>query len=290
MSLLPTEPVSSLAPITAIEPGRKAYSRFRMVTDASLHPPAYGRHSLQWLNHHHSKCPDHIVMLLDRNVFSRDKPVIAKAVPALVVVRIAEQVVMKRPRPSGLANEMTDLIRIAAPEAPHAAAGAIGLPLAFADPSVVGKRRGEFVAPLAASIGKIVVARELQADFVKAHSGPPEELEPKNFKNNGRQQNRRALALTEIQRGRECRDDRWEEMTQRQTSILRRWRLVRDKLRTALVAPVRAVRLRYLSLLMIYYAYGALGLVTTLARYMSPWGKRLREPLPCSHHIFPGRS
>ena len=33
-------------------------------------------------------------------------------------------------------------------------------------------------------------------------------------------------------------------MTQRQTSILRRWRLVRDKLRMALVAPVRAVRLR----------------------------------------------
>ena len=73
---------------------------------------------------------------------------------------------MKRPRPSGLANEMTDLTRIAAPKAPHAAAGAIGLPLAFADPSVVGKRRGEFVAPLAASIGKIVVARELHSGGV----------------------------------------------------------------------------------------------------------------------------
>src|SRR3990172_244934 len=37
---------------------------------------------------------------------------------------------------------------------------------------------------------------------------------------------------------------------------------IRDKLRTALLTPVRAMRLRYLPLLMIYFAYGALGLVT----------------------------
>src|SRR5512132_2141043 len=40
------------------------------------------------------------------------------------------------------------------------------------------------------------------------------------------------------------------------------WRHVRNRLRTALLTPVRAMRLRYLPLLMIYYAYGALGLVT----------------------------
>jgi len=34
-----------------------------------------------------------------------------------------------------------------------------------------------------------------------------------------------------------------------------------DKLKAALVTPIRAMRLRYLPLLMIYYAYGALGLV-----------------------------
>ncbi len=34
-----------------------------------------------------------------------------------------------------------------------------------------------------------------------------------------------------------------------------------DKLKGALVTPIRAMRLRYLPLLMIYYAYGALGLV-----------------------------
>ena len=34
------------------------------------------------------------------------------------------------------------------------------------------------------------------------------------------------------------------------------------KLKTALVTPVRAMRWRYLPLLMIYFAYGALGLVT----------------------------
>ena len=41
-----------------------------------------------------------------------------------------------------------------------------------------------------------------------------------------------------------------------------RWRHVRDRLRTAVLTPVRAMRLRYLPLLMIYFAYGALGLVT----------------------------
>src|SRR3989337_2286254 len=40
-----------------------------------------------------------------------------------------------------------------------------------------------------------------------------------------------------------------------------RRRTLRDKLKAALLTPVRAMRLRYLPLLMIYYAYGALGLV-----------------------------
>jgi hypothetical protein len=38
-------------------------------------------------------------------------------------------------------------------------------------------------------------------------------------------------------------------------------RMLRDKLKAALLTPIRAMRLRYLPLLMIYYAYGALGLV-----------------------------
>ena len=38
-------------------------------------------------------------------------------------------------------------------------------------------------------------------------------------------------------------------------------RALLDKLKAALLTPIRAMRLRYLPLLMIYYAYGALGLV-----------------------------
>src|SRR5262245_8506226 len=45
-----------------------------------------------------------------------------------------------------------------------------------------------------------------------------------------------------------------------QTQSGERWPLL-DRLKTALVTPIRAMRLRYLPLLMIYYAYGALGLV-----------------------------
>ena len=78
-----------------------------MVTDASFLACAGGHHSLQWLHHHHSKCPQHIVMLLDRDVFSGDKPVVPETVARLIVVGIAQQVVMKRPGPAWLANEMT---------------------------------------------------------------------------------------------------------------------------------------------------------------------------------------
>jgi hypothetical protein len=35
-----------------------------------------------------------------------------------------------------------------------------------------------------------------------------------------------------------------------------------DKLKTAPITPVPAMRLRYLPLLMIYYAYGALGVLS----------------------------
>ncbi len=49
---------------------------------------------------------------------------------------------------------------------------------------------------------------------------------------------------------------------QPQSAPIRPARPVLDKLRTALLTPVRAMRLRYLPLLMIYYAYGALGLIT----------------------------
>gem|GEM_PF-5983572 len=37
---------------------------------------------------------------------------------------------------------------------------------------------------------------------------------------------------------------------------------LRQKLETALLTPIRAFRLRYLPLLMVYFAYGALGLIT----------------------------
>jgi hypothetical protein len=54
--------------------------------------------------------------------------------------------------------------------------------------------------------------------------------------------------------------------SERQSSAPDRWRLIGDRLQTALVTPIRAaMRLRYLPLLMIYYAYGALGLVTRLS-------------------------
>ena len=52
---------------------------------------------------------------------------------------------------------------------------------------------------------------------------------------------------------------------------LRQERSILDKLKAALVTPIRAMRLRYLPLLMIYYAYGALGLVAIAEAF---WNKQ----------------
>ena len=93
-------------------------------------------------------------MLLDRDVFSGDKAVTAEAVPALVVVRIAMHVVMKHARPAGLANEVPGLMCLSAQERRTRQRARLDL-------------RAEFVAPFASSIGKIVIVRKLQADFVE---------------------------------------------------------------------------------------------------------------------------
>jgi hypothetical protein len=66
---------------------------------------------------------------------------------------------------------MSDFVGIPTPEAPHPAAVAMGFPLA--DPPVISKRRSELIAPLATSIGKIWIARKLQADLTQSHWSSP---------------------------------------------------------------------------------------------------------------------
>jgi hypothetical protein len=56
--------------------------------------------------------------------------------------------------------------------------------------------------------------------------------------------------------------------SERQSSAPDRWRLIGNRLQTALVTPIRVMRLRYLPLLMIYYAYGVL---VTLAGAAGGW-------------------
>ena len=104
-------------------------------------------------------------MLFDRDIFAGNKPVIAETVSAFIVVHIAMQVVVKCPGTTGLAYEMSDFVGIPTPEATHPAAVAMGFPLAFTDPPVISKRCSELIAPLATSIGKIWIARKLQADL-----------------------------------------------------------------------------------------------------------------------------
>jgi hypothetical protein len=117
--------------------------------------------SLQRLHHRYSKCPQHIVMLLDRDIFAGNEPVIAETVPTFIIFSITTQVIMKCPGTVGFSYEMSDFVNIPTPEAPHPAAVAMSFPLACADPPVIGNRRSEFVTSLATSIGEILIARQL---------------------------------------------------------------------------------------------------------------------------------
>jgi len=96
-------------------------------------------------------------MLLDRDVFPREKPMIAEAVSGLFILGIAEQVVVKRPRSAGLADEMSDLVGVVVPEAAHTAAVPGRLPLGCCNPAIGGEWSDELIASLAAPIWKIVI-------------------------------------------------------------------------------------------------------------------------------------
>ena len=54
-----------------------------------------------------------------------------------------------------------------------------------------------------------------------------------------------------------------------------------ERLKAALVAPVQAMRLRYLPLLMVYFAYGALGLVGIAESF---WIKQALDMTPAQLH------
>jgi hypothetical protein len=49
------------------------------------------------------------------------------------------------------------------------------------------------------------------------------------------------------------------------------WSYLKDQLATALLNPIRAFRPRYLPLLMVYFAYGALGLIAVAESF---WVKK----------------
>src|SRR5512145_2365831 len=104
-------------------------------------------------------------MLLDRDIFSEDKFMVAESIARLLVLGIAEQIVMKGPGSARLADEMSDLVRLIAPKAPHAAAVPQEVPLRHQNPAFIRQRSNEFITSLAASFGEIVIAREFQANM-----------------------------------------------------------------------------------------------------------------------------
>jgi len=124
---------------------------------------------LQGLNHDDPERAHHVVMLIDGNVLSAPEHVVAEAVTGLVVIRITEEIVVERPRPSGLSNKMTDLVVLAFPETQHPAAIAMRLPASFIDMTIVIERSSELVTARPAALGKVVISGKFQSNLEKAH-------------------------------------------------------------------------------------------------------------------------
>jgi hypothetical protein len=104
-------------------------------------------------------------MLLDRDIVSEEKLVVAESIARLLVLGVAEQIVMKGPRSARLADEMSDLVRLVAPETPNVTAVPLDIPLRHENPAFVRQRSDEFIASLAASFWEIVIASKLQANM-----------------------------------------------------------------------------------------------------------------------------
>jgi hypothetical protein len=104
-------------------------------------------------------------MLLDRDIVSEEKFVVAESIASLLVLWVAVQIVMKGPRSARLADEMSDLVRLVAPETPYPAAVPLDVPLRHENPAFVRQRSDELIASLAASFREIVIASKLQSNM-----------------------------------------------------------------------------------------------------------------------------
>jgi hypothetical protein len=108
-------------------------------------------------------------MLLDGDIFSPPKHMVAEAVAGFVIIRIAEEIVMERPRASWLSDQVTDLIVLSLPETHHTATVPVRFPSGMVDVAIVIERRGKLIPACPTALGKIAIAGQFQANLKEAH-------------------------------------------------------------------------------------------------------------------------
>jgi hypothetical protein len=125
--------------------------------------------SLQRLDHDDTERTHLVVMLLDGDIFSPSKDMVAEAIAGFVIVRIAKEIVMKRPRASRLSDQVTDLIVLSLPETQHTATIPERFPSGMVDLAIVIERRGKLIPACPTAFGKIAIAGQFQTNLKEAH-------------------------------------------------------------------------------------------------------------------------
>src|SRR5690349_10113858 len=113
------------------------------------------------------KGPSLAVLLLQRHIFAGQKGVAVEANARIVAAGVAVNIVVKGPDPATLVDDVTDLVCLVGPETADPAALLELAPGRQVDMTFSVKRSDEVVSMLAAAVGKVVAAREFQADTLQ---------------------------------------------------------------------------------------------------------------------------
>jgi hypothetical protein len=122
----------------------------------------------------HAKGAQPVILFADRNIFAQREAMACKSVAALIIVRIAMDIVMESPMAAGLSDEVAALCVFIAPETRRPAFVAMGFPFIGIEQTLGVDGRNEFIAVVAASLRKVMIASQFQANLFKCHRFSPQ--------------------------------------------------------------------------------------------------------------------
>src|SRR5215470_6318585 len=112
----------------------------------------------------HEECPEHSILLLDRDVLASQQLVRFEVKAGLIVGAVAVDVIVKGPGTARLMHDMANLVGFVSPEATYAAAFAQQFPGFRDDMTGIIQGHDEIVASLRTSTRKIRIASQFETN------------------------------------------------------------------------------------------------------------------------------